>query len=78
MFKKHQKTTKAGLALIGGAVAMAAGNADVISISITTDGIQVSGLAEMLFSLITGAAGVLLGIFDEDKKHQDKDDNDNE
>ncbi|MDG3395139.1 hypothetical protein P5E67_05045 [Vibrio parahaemolyticus] len=73
MFKKNQKTTKAGLALIGGAVAMAASNADVISISITTDGIQVSGLAEMLFSLITGAVGVVLGVFDEDKDKKDGD-----
>ncbi|HAV1338030.1 TPA: hypothetical protein JG819_004694 [Vibrio parahaemolyticus] len=71
MFKKNQKTTKAGVALIGGAVAMAAGNADVISISVTPSGIEVSGLAEMLFSLITGAVGVVLGIFDEDKRKND-------
>lgn len=73
MFKKHQKTTKAGLALIGGAVAMAAGNADVISISIAPNGIEVTGLAEMLFSLITGAVGVVLGVFDEDKGKKDGD-----
>lgn len=67
MFKKNQKTTKAGVALIGGALAVAAGNADIISISFTPDGVEVSGVAELLFSLITGVVGVVLGVFDEDK-----------
>ncbi|WCP84210.1 hypothetical protein PQE20_27415 (plasmid) [Vibrio harveyi] len=68
MFKPKQKSTLAGLGLIGGAVAMAAtGNADLITIDVTDTGYQVGGLAPLIYSVVTGLAGFVLGIFDEDK-----------
>ncbi|HEQ3590730.1 TPA: hypothetical protein VGT17_005204 [Vibrio harveyi] len=72
MFKLHQKTTKLGIGLIGSAVAvgsaMMTGHADLIDVNITNDGVQISGLAGTAYTLISGLAGFLLGIFDEDKK----------
>lgn len=69
MFKLHQKTTKLGIGLIGGAAvvgsALMTGHADLINIDITNDGIQISGLAGSAFSLLSG---LFLCLFDEDKK----------
>lgn len=67
MFKPKQKSTLAGLGLIGGAVAIATGNPDLITIDITDTGYKVGGVAPMIYSVVTGVAGFILGMFDEDK-----------
>ena len=67
MFKPKQKSTIAGVGLIGGAVAMATGNADIINVDITDTGYQVSGLLPALYTVVAGIVGCVLGIFDEDK-----------
>ncbi|MCB5464569.1 hypothetical protein [Vibrio lentus] len=68
MFKTRQKTTKIGLGLLAGSAALATGNADIISFDITDSGLQIGGLAELAFSVVTGLAGLVLGLFDEDKE----------
>nr|AKN36029.1 hypothetical protein [Vibrio splendidus]AKN38759.1 hypothetical protein [Enterovibrio norvegicus]AKN38941.1 hypothetical protein [Aliivibrio fischeri]AKN39148.1 hypothetical protein [Vibrio kanaloae]AKN39933.1 hypothetical protein [Vibrio sp. FF_307]AKN40055.1 hypothetical protein [Vibrio tasmaniensis] len=69
MFKPKQKSTLAGLGLIGGAVAMATtGNADIITVDVTDTGYQIGGLVPAIYTLATGVIGFVLGMFDEDKK----------
>lgn len=68
MFKPKQKSTLAGLGLIGGAVAMATtGNADLITVDVTDTGYQIGGVAPLVYSVVTGLVGFVLGFFDEDK-----------
>ncbi|MCG9576413.1 hypothetical protein L1D14_09195 [Vibrio tubiashii] len=64
MLKLQQTSTWRGLALLGGAVAAATGNADLLSVSATGEGVQLGGLVGMV---VTGGVGLYDAFRDEVK-----------
>lgn len=64
MLKLNQSSTWRGLALLGGAVAAATGNADLFAVSASADGMQLGGL---IGTVIAGGVGLYDSLRDEVK-----------